>query len=109
MEISLGMSESEAASTGWRGTDEGYQMKSTSGWNNPNSGGNGSNSSGFTGLPGGYRGAGGFYSSGGFGYWWSASESGAGSWRRELDDDGDTVYRYTNNRSTGFSARCVRD
>ena len=33
MEMSIGMSESEANDTAWRGTDEGYQMKSTSGWN----------------------------------------------------------------------------
>jgi uncharacterized protein (TIGR02145 family) len=109
MEISLGMSESEAASTGWRGTDEGYQMKSTSGWNNPNSGGNGSNSSGFTGLPGGFRYSGGFYSDGGSGDWWSASESGSYSWGRELVNDNDDVYRFDVNRYYGFSARCVRD
>ena len=32
LEMTLGMSQAEANSTGWRGTDEGYQMKSTSGW-----------------------------------------------------------------------------
>ena len=57
MEISLGMSEADAASEGWRGSPVGDYMKSTSGWNG---GGNGSNSSGFTGLPGGYRYSGGF-------------------------------------------------
>ena len=77
MEISLGMSEAEANNTGYRGTDEGHQMKSTSGWN---SSGNGSNSSGFNGLPGGYRYSGGFYNDGYFGFWWSASESGSFSW-----------------------------
>jgi uncharacterized protein (TIGR02145 family) len=71
MEISLGMSVSEAASEFWRGTDEGYQMKSSSGWN---SGGNGSNSSGFTGLPGGDRYSSGFRYNGNYGFWWSASE-----------------------------------
>jgi uncharacterized protein (TIGR02145 family) len=106
MEISLGMSESEAAGTGWRGTDEGYQMKSTSGWN---SGGNGSNSSGFTGLPGGVRYSGGFVSNGNLGYWWSASESGSYSWRRLLDYNHDAVYRFNLNRHSGLSARCVRD
>ena len=50
MEISLGMTESEAASGGSRGSPVGDYMKSTSGWN----GGNGSNSSGFNGLPGGW-------------------------------------------------------
>jgi uncharacterized protein (TIGR02145 family) len=106
MEISLGMSESEAADTGWRGTDEGYQMKSTSGWN---SGGNSSNSSGFTGLPGGYRYSGGFDVSGNAGYWWSASESGSNSWSRRLSFNYDNVYRYYDNRQYDFSARCVRD
>jgi uncharacterized protein (TIGR02145 family) len=106
MEISLGMSESEAADTGWRGTDEGYQMKSTSGWN---SGGNSSNSSGFTGLPGGSRYSGGFNSNGNLGYWWSASESGSVSWNRLLIDSGGDVNRDTNSRGSGFSARCVRD
>jgi uncharacterized protein (TIGR02145 family) len=111
MEISLGMSESEAADTEWRGTDEGYQMKSTSGWDNTPDGfsGNGSNSSGFNGLPGGYSYSGGFYTSGDNGYWWSASESGSGSWRRSLDYDDVTVYRSSSYRGFGFSARCVRD
>ena len=103
MEISLGMSESEAQ-TGWRGTDEGYQMKSSSGWN---SGGNGSNSSGLTGLAGGYRYSGGFISNGIHGYWWSES---SGSWRSILyyfNDDLSRSYDYSHNN--GYSARCVRD
>jgi uncharacterized protein (TIGR02145 family) len=106
MEISLGMSESEAAGTGWRGTDEGYQMKSSSGWN---SGGNGSNSSGFTGLPGGYRFSGGFGNDGSNGAWWSASESGSHSWVRSLDYSYDAVSRDNVILHYGFSARCVRD
>jgi len=110
MEMALGMSEAEAADTGYRGTDEGYQMKSSSGWNDDNgSSGNGSNSSGFTGLPGGYRYSGGFGGNGNGGYWWSASESGSNSWVRELDDGHDDVYRYNFIRNYGFSARCVRD
>jgi uncharacterized protein (TIGR02145 family) len=106
MEMSLGMSVAEAADWGFRGTDEGYQMKSTSGWN---SNGNGSNSSGFTGLPGGYRFSGGFSGYGGGGNWWSASGSGNGSWRRVLLNDLDIVFRDMNGREYGFSARCVRD
>jgi uncharacterized protein (TIGR02145 family) len=106
MEISLGMSESEAAQTGWRGSPVGDYMKSTSGWN---SGGNGSNSSGFTGLPGGYRYSGGFLNNGDNGNWWSASESGSNSWHRELLNYNDYVLRNSKHRSLGFSARCVRD
>jgi uncharacterized protein (TIGR02145 family) len=106
MEISLGMSEAEAASEGWRGSPVGDYMKSTSGWN---SDGNGSNSSGFNGLPGGYRYSGGFSNNGSYGYWWSASESGSSSWLRQLDYDFDDVTRYNVDRFNGFSARCVRD
>ena len=106
MEIALGMSASDASSTGWRGTDQGSQMKSTIGWN---SGGNGSNSSGLTALPGGYRDSGGFYYDGVYGNWWSASESGSYSWRRGLGSSNDIVYRSNVSRSEGFSARCVRN
>jgi uncharacterized protein (TIGR02145 family) len=106
MEISLGMSEADAASEGWRGSPVGDYMKSTSGWNG---GGNGSNSSGFTGLPGGYRSSGGFYDYGNSGFWWSASESGSYSWLRRLDVGSGSVYRDNFNRDYGFSARCVID
>jgi uncharacterized protein (TIGR02145 family) len=106
MEMSLGMSESEAASDGWRGSPVGDYMKSTSGWN---SDGNGSNSSGFTGLPGGYRYSVGFSDVGNNGYLWSASESGILSWRRGLYSSYGGVSRDYDDRYDGFSARCVRD
>jgi uncharacterized protein (TIGR02145 family) len=113
MEMSLGMSESEAAQTGWRGSPVGDYMKSTSGWNDiwDGSSGNGSNSSGFNGLPGGYRGSGSgsFSNEGNAGNWWSASESGSDSWARYLDYDIDVVARYDDGRKFGYSARCVRD
>jgi uncharacterized protein (TIGR02145 family) len=115
MEISLGMSESEAAiENSWRGTDEGYQMKSASGWLDAQGYfGNGSNSSGFNGLPGGH-----FSSSTGFsdlgysGYWWTSSESDSSfpyPWKRQLMFAQDGVYRNNNFQNTAFSARCVRD
>jgi uncharacterized protein (TIGR02145 family) len=115
MEISLGMSESEASVRGWRGTDEGYQIKSTSGWHGN---GNGSNSSGFNGLPGGFtqwthKGQiTGYYSSGninGYSSWWSSSESGSNSWERFMTHYNDIVYRYNVIRYNGLSARCLRD
>jgi uncharacterized protein (TIGR02145 family) len=105
MEISLGMSESEAAQTGWRGSPVGDYMKSTSGWNS----GTGSNSSGFTGLPSGARNSSNFINYGHYGIWWSASESGSYSWIRELKSDEVNVYRNYWDRWYGFSARCVRD
>jgi len=107
LEMSLGMSESEAADTGYRGTNEGYQMKSTSGWME---GGNGSNSSGFNCLPSGKRDSGAFSGDVQEGFWWSStSESGSYSWYRKLYYYHDSVNRYYSIRYFGFSARCVRD
>ena len=80
-------------------------------WNSPNTGA--TNSSGWTGLPGGKRWSIGFFESGFdvngyYGYWWSASESGSYSWRRNLYSNKDAhVYRYIGSRYYGFSARCV--
>ena len=50
LEMYLGMSQSDADATEWRGSDQGEKMKSTSGWYDN---GNGTNSSGFNALPGG--------------------------------------------------------
>ena len=83
----------------------GGKMKSHVAWDND---GNGSNSSGWTGLPGGVRSSV-FSFDGSRGYWWSASESGSYSWRRSLRGYFDIVYRGSNLRDLGFSARCVRD
>ena len=110
MEISLGMSEADATSDGWRGSPVGDSMKSTSGWfNNGNVFVNGSNSSGFTGLPGGYSDSGVFNFNGVYGVWWSASESGSNSWQRALGSSYDNVGRNVSGRYSGFSARCVKD
>tara|TARA_R110000822_G_scaffold297749_1_gene420411 strand:+ start:1107 stop:1793 length:687 start_codon:yes stop_codon:yes gene_type:complete len=95
-------------------SNAGYVMKSTSGWDSGGNGrfvnGNGSNSSGFTGLPGGRRDfLGGFKKVGDFGNWWSASESGSGSWVLKLNFINGYVNRNSLDRKYGFSARCVRD
>jgi uncharacterized protein (TIGR02145 family) len=106
MEMFLGMSPSEASSAGWRGTDEGYQMKSTSGWD---ANGNGSNSSGFNGLPGGLCDSNDCRNFGYYGYWRSSSESGSYSWMRELGSYHDYVNRTNFNHDYGLSARCIKD
>ncbi len=107
MEMALGMSQSEAGNTGWRGTDEGEKIKSTTGWN---SSGNGTNSSGFTALPGGMRGyGGGLNYLGNHGYWWSSSEySGLDAWHRQLGYDSDQVSRNQYNKDNSHSVRCLR-
>jgi uncharacterized protein (TIGR02145 family) len=55
LEMYLGMSQSEADDTYWRGTDEGGKLKATGTeyWNSPNEGAN--NESGYSALPGGFR------------------------------------------------------
>ncbi|KAA3617882.1 MAG: hypothetical protein D8M58_04120 [Calditrichaeota bacterium] len=109
LEMHLGMSQSEADDTFWRGTDEGSKLKSESGWYNN---GNSTNLSGFSALPGGYRN----YSSGSFsflsndGLWWSSTEFYSYYvWSRDLHYNHSDVHRGGNDVRSGFSVRCVRD
>jgi uncharacterized protein (TIGR02145 family) len=70
------------------------------------------NESGFSGLPGGGRNLdnGNFYSLGSYGYWWSASESGAEfAWFRYLTNDDAVIGRGSIYDRYGFSVRCLRD
>jgi len=107
LEMELGMSEVAANNIGWRGTDQGTQMKTTYGWYD---GGNGTNSSGFTGLPGGNRASNGyFFNIGSNEYWWSSSPNGPNSWGRNLSSNLEIVVRNGFSRQNGFSVRCVRD
>lgn len=107
LEMFLGMSEEEANNSGFRGTDQGTQMKASSadvpGWN-------GTNSSGFFGLPGSQRvNLGGFlFSIFGRAYWWSStSASTTGAWDRVVDGDYEDVNRAATNKGNGNSVRCV--
>ncbi len=109
LEMYLGMSQSEADDTGWRGTDEGSKLKATSGWNNN---GNGCNKRGFTALPGGDR----SYSNGTFrhfgvaGLWWSVTASNShNAWTRYLNCSNSVVSRHYYYKPYGFSVRLVRD
>ncbi len=107
MEMALGMSEAEAGSTGWRGTDQSVQMRSTSGWEGEN---NGTNSSGLNCLPAGYAYPGGFDLLGSFvGFWTSSSSSTSSAWRRYFGYSYDGVFRNPNSRSNSFSARCIQN
>jgi len=107
LEMELGMSESEAKKGGWRGTDQGKQMKSSPS-NDPSW--YGTNTSGFSALAGGYRNSSGNFHDGGYyGYFWSSSPDGADAWGRLLFIGGAGVERDSYNRRLGFSVRCVRD
>ncbi|RMZ48951.1 hypothetical protein EB821_04890 [Candidatus Marinimicrobia bacterium PRS2] len=113
LEMYLGMSEEDANSSGYRGTDEGSKLAGNSDlWlesylvNNSEFG-----TSGFTALPAGYRfsSMGDYTSMGGSGYFWSSSEGNSGhAWHRTLD------YYYSNvgrnngfDKQHGFSVRCL--
>jgi uncharacterized protein (TIGR02145 family) len=116
LEMYLGMSQSEADDTGYRGTNEGSKLVGKSDlWNggaldnNPEFG-----TSGFDFLPGGYRdnyNFGNYYSMGGYGYFWSSTEFNNGSaWYRLLGYDYSEINRFNfGYKRYGFSVRCVRD
>lgn len=112
LELELGMAEVEAQSTGWRGTNEGSQMKTTYGWFQ---GGNGTNESGLSVKPGAFRFPDGSYggsmgSLGGlYAYFWSASFDGEMAWSRDLLWSSSGITRNTDNKESGFSVRCIKD
>ena len=107
LEMELGMSESEANSQGWRGTDQGTQMKSSPG-DNPSW--NGTNTSGFLGLAGGHRLFNGTFDLGGYnGYFWSSYALGEFPWYHGLDSGHTEVYRTNDTPRYGFSVRCLKD
>ena len=109
LEMTLGMSQSMADVTGWRDTDEGKKLKSTSDWN---SYGNGIDEVGFSAYPGGYRlnYYGYFNGMGTNTYFWSALEINTTSaWTRKLYYDNDNIFRSSSDKRYGFSVRCVQD
>lgn len=93
------------------GTDlAGGKLKSMSGWENPNIGS--TNESGFSALPAGYYNnfQKSFYTIGKFAHWWSSTEDGTSHvWGRTVMTDNSIISRHTNEKSGGFSVRCVRD
>jgi len=114
LEIFLGMSQSDADTTGDRGTDEGAKLKEadTTHWNSPNT--DATNSSGFTALLGGYRNNidGFFHGMGYSGIWCSSTESEYYSrdcWGRNLVYWNSQVSRYIHDKKVGFSVRCIKD
>jgi uncharacterized protein (TIGR02145 family) len=108
LEMELGMTAEQANSTGWRGTDQGAQLKATS---SDSPSWNGSDSSGFSALPGGYRNyySGIYFSVGSAGYWWSSSSSGLTAWYRGVDSVSSIVDRFNVSARYGFAMRCLKD
>lgn len=109
LEIYLGMSSSDADIFGWRGTDQGAELKYTSTWS---AGGNGTNTSGFSALGGGYRygGDGSYNDLGQVSYWWSSTEnSTTDALYRRLDYNTSQVYSQGVRKQGGKFVRCLKN
>jgi uncharacterized protein (TIGR02145 family) len=107
LEIFLGMSQPEAGTVGWRGTNEGSKMKSAlTEWDL-----DATNESGFSAVPGGYRNSyGDFLERYLSAYYWSSTSSDSNkAWYRMLNRDDFKVGRFKDSTQFGFSVRCVRD
>jgi uncharacterized protein (TIGR02145 family) len=114
MEMVIGMSQSEADDTDFRGTDEGLKLRTTSGWWINYDGTvnyNGTDDFGFSGLPGGYRVTSGYFDGTEiFSHWWSSTERGTDhAWKRSIGYENGYITRDFYTKSAGFSVRCVRD
>jgi uncharacterized protein (TIGR02145 family) len=133
LEQNLGMSSLQADSIGWRGKDQGDQLKMGESADKPV--GNWSycdaygpannspippgafivwptNSTGFTAMAGSCRlfnGTFGFPGLGQTGFWWSSSIHNDKAWYRYLDYNKPNVFRYYGDKRYGFSIRCVKD
>lgn len=108
LEMYLGMTQVQADGFSWRGTDQGTQLKNTTGWTT----GNGTNTSGFSALPGGYRyyGDGGFVGAGTISYWWTSDAvSAANAYYRRLDGAETGVFREGAVKTAGKYVRCLKD
>lgn len=108
LELFLGMTTSQVNEWEWRGTNQGTQLKSTTGWAND---GNGSNTTGFTALPGGYRFAvnGNFNNISDITYWWTSSEIDGQGFYRRLDSGETRVFRGSTLKQGGKYIRCIKD
>lgn len=98
LEISLGMTQDEADSAGYRGTNEGSLIKK-------------GNTTGFDALFSGYRSQfGDFYSMEVFGYFWTSSEqTGENAVNRFIHKDEARINRNYLDKLNAFSVRCVKD
>jgi uncharacterized protein (TIGR02145 family) len=114
--MDLGTGAGGAGTWGWRGTDQGSQMKNTTGWA---TGMNGTNTSGWSALPGGYRSAvdGVYNNVGDLSYWWTTDDGGSSINATYRRLDGSTTPGVVENREyrggvlkqAGKYVRCVKN
>lgn len=108
LEMFHGMSLEEAEGINrFRGTDEGYKLKSEYGWGDYF----GSNEYGFTALPGGARHFGGQIWSpiGTDATWWSSTDIDSERAYNRILNEEMNVFRYQDLKENGFSVRCIKD
>jgi uncharacterized protein (TIGR02145 family) len=108
LELALGMAADQVDLAEWRGTDQGAQMKSTTGWAY---GENGTNTSGYSAIPGGYR----YAATGAFNgiemltYWWSSDFTNDYGWYRRVDGTNNGIFRGATSKKGGKYVRCVKN
>jgi len=114
LEINLGLTQSQADGTGWRGSNQGSKMSShvaDENWDTGNLTNDAEfNTSGFIAGPSGYRDTSGYYNArSAYTAFLSSSESGAEAWLRYISDGYSQVGRGTGYKTYSFSVRCVKD
>jgi uncharacterized protein (TIGR02145 family) len=111
LEIFLGMDPNTVLMEGWRGDDEGGQLKTTGTtyWLSPNTGA--TDAHGFSALPGGRRNVdGGFQDLGIEARFWTATEGNtSNAWYRGLANASSLIGRNNVPKMTGRSVRCIKD
>ena len=107
-EVFLGMDETIVFTEGFRGTNQGTMIKTTTGWQNN---GSGTDDVGFHGHPSGGiapdqdR----FGNGGSDAVWWTPSEINGLDRRRSMNDYNDGIRRATLPPTSGAAIRCIKD
>ena len=112
LEIELGMSQEEAQSYGYRGSNEGTKLKTTFGWDTAGAETNGTDQTGFSALPGGFVSYSGSHVAGYAGLWWCQTnyEFYAGHRvYRALIGDSEQIFKGSEDEWHGYSVRCIKD
>ena len=113
LEMVLGMSQSEADDTGYRGTHEGSKLAGRADlWDDGDLEDDAAfDASGFSALPAGYRLLdGSFYNLADDTYFWSDTEySTLHAWRRRLSYSNSVIHRFRYDKRSGYSFRLLRD
>ncbi len=112
MEIYLGMAQSQADATGFRGSNEGGKLKYTGCpgyWTCQNIGA--TNTTGFNAAGAGYRYDNGLNTNSGSsaGFWTNTESDATVAWSRSLNYDNAQISRTSLNKKFGLSVRCLKD